>query len=239
MSTTGKSKLMGQLARLIADASRAGDPLESRLCRAFLTMLGGDGAALTLAYTQAQRVTLCTTDEVASQLEDLQDVLQEGPGQDAYRSGELKVAVLSSAATPWPLFADAARKVAGPVTVHALPMRPNEEVVGVLTVYHRDATAVVDHADAQFLSDAIGAALLRDPWSSGGDFRTGPWATRSGIHQATGMVIAQLQLEPADALALLRAHAFAEGTSLAEVADRIVRRQLVFTDQDDAGDENR
>lgn len=228
---------MSQLARLIADVNQAGDPLESRLCRAYLAILGGDGAALTLAYTKAQRVTLCTTDEIAAQLEDLQDVLQEGPGQDAYSSGEIRVADLAATSTSWPLFADAARKAVGAVLVRALPMRPNAEVVGVLTVYHRNVGAVVDQADAQFLSDAIGAALLRDPWSTGGDFRTGPWATRSGIHQATGMVIAQLRIDPADALALLRAHAFAENTSLADVAERIVNRQLAFTDPD--GDENR
>jgi hypothetical protein len=235
--TTDKPRLLSHLARLIADAKQAGAPLETRMCQAYLAILGGDGAAVTMAYTHAQRVTLCCTDDSSAQLEDLQDVLQEGPGQDAYRSGEVKVADLGAETSPWPLFADAARKAVGAVQVCALPMQPNRQVIGVLTVYHRHRGAAVDHDDARFLSDAIGAVLVHA--STGiDDLRTGPWATRAGIHQATGMVVEQLHVAPADALALLRAHAYTHDSSLAEVADRIVQRRLAFTDQD-AGSENR
>jgi AmiR/NasT family two-component response regulator len=57
----------------------------------------------------------------------------------------------------------------------------------------------------------------------------GPWASRSQIHQATGMVVAQLRLSPEDALALLRAHAYAQDSTLAEIAASVVqKRRLDF-----------
>jgi hypothetical protein len=230
--------LLTLLARRIAAAGQAGQPIGSRLCEAYLSILGGDGVAITVAYTQPQRVTLCSTDDISTQLEDLQDVLQEGPGQDAYRSGEIRIADLRRTSTPWPLFADAAREAVGRVLVCALPMRPNQQVVGVLTVYHQPGRAMADQEDAQFLSDAIGAVLLHDSTNTE-DVRSGPWAARSGIHQATGMVVEQLHVTPADALALLRAHAYSYDSSLADVAERIVQRRLAFTDHDDAGSENR
>jgi AmiR/NasT family two-component response regulator len=57
------------------------------------------------------------------------------------------------------------------------------------------------------------------------------WVTRDRISQATGMVVAQLRIAPADALALLRAHAFAHTTTIAEVSLAIVSRELDFTDR--------
>ena len=49
------------------------------------------------------------------------------------------------------------------------------------------------------------------------------------VHQATGIVVAQLAIAPDDALALLRAHAFAENATLDEIARVVVDRQLNFT----------
>ena len=51
------------------------------------------------------------------------------------------------------------------------------------------------------------------------------------MHQAVGMTVAQLTIGPADALAILRAHAFAEGTSLDSIATDVVERRLDFTNQ--------
>jgi hypothetical protein len=140
-------------------------------------------------------------------------VLGEGPGPAADSSGAMAAVDLRDTDQPWRPFADAARRAVGPVLLYAVPMKPGQEVLGVLTVY-RHEPVVPEPEEARFLSDAIDAALLRDPIGHEGDFRAGPWSTRAGIHQATGMVSAQLQVSPADALDVLRAHAYAHDLSL-------------------------
>jgi hypothetical protein len=237
MTQLDKTRLLARLARMVATASGQ-EPLEVRLCHAYLSILGGEGAALTLAYNKPERVTLCATDNIAARLEDLQEVLGEGPGPEAFSSGAMAVVDLHDADQPWPMFAGAAQRAAGPVVLYAVPIKPGHEVLGVLTVY-RHEPVVPDPEEARFLSDSIGAALLLDPIGHEEDFRAGPWSTRAGIHQATGMVTAQLKVSPADALDLLRAHAYAHDLSLAEVAEQIVHRRLSFSTHDEGESENR
>src|SRR4051794_16191019 len=79
MTDLDRISLLARLARAVANEG-SDRPLEERLCRAYLSILGGDGAALTVSYTRPGRITLCVTDDVAARLEDLQDVLGEGPG---------------------------------------------------------------------------------------------------------------------------------------------------------------
>ena len=50
---------------------------------------------------------------------------------------------------------------------------------------------------------------------------------------AIGMVVARLGVPPADALALLRAHAYASASSLAAVASAVVSRHLDLSDPRD------
>lgn len=53
-------------------------------------------------------------------------------------------------------------------------------------------------------------------------------SARAKIHQATGIVVAQLGVDPDDALAVLRSHAFAGDTTLADIAQQLLVRQLSF-----------
>ncbi len=228
MNDLERTTLLARLARLIADDS-ADQPLETRLCRAYLTMMGGDGAAITLSYTEPSRVTLCATGDVAARLEDLQDVMGEGPGPTAYTTQSITVSDLRADAGRWPLFADAARNIPGVTVLYAVPMRPRDHVIGVFTV-HQETPDLPDHDQAQFLADAIGAALTKDAPPLESELDIGPWSARSEIHQATGMVLAQLRISADDAMALLRAHAFSHNLTLAEVADHITSRRLRFSD---------
>ena len=56
---------------------------------------------------------------------------------------------------------------------------------------------------------------------------------RLEVHQATGMVLVQLEIPGEDAFARLRAYAFARGRPLTDVARDVVARRLVFTDEMD------
>ena len=83
---TAKSAILAQLVRVVASET-SDQPLPVRLCLASSAILGADGAAITLCYTETTRLTVCATDEIAARLEDLQEVLGEGPGPDAYITG--------------------------------------------------------------------------------------------------------------------------------------------------------
>jgi hypothetical protein len=50
--------------------------------------------------------------------------------------------------------------------------------------------------------------------------------SRREVHQATGMVLAQLGVAAADALLIIRGHAFARGRTVREVSADIVARRI-------------
>ncbi|MEO7421922.1 MAG: ANTAR domain-containing protein [Ornithinibacter sp.] len=81
---------------------------------------------------------------------------------------------------------------------------------------------------ATVLGLAVGAALLADPPTKS-DAGKGEWGERAEVHQATGMVVAQLGIGAEDATALLRAHAIARYGSLVAVSTDVVDRRLVFS----------
>jgi hypothetical protein len=112
------------------------------------------------------------------------------------------------------------------LSIFAVPMRPERDVLGVITLYNLSPPPDVDLAEAQFLANAIGVSILgRFEQTESTDE---VWSTRDRINQATGMIVAQLGIPPADALAILRAHAFAHGSTLEGVASAVVNRELDF-----------
>ena len=72
------------------------------------------------------------------------------------------------------------------------------------------------------------AARGEGSWSDG-LWRDGLWNDRAEVHQATGMILAQLDVPAQDAFVRLRAHAFATRRPLADIARDVVARRLVFT----------
>ncbi|QIK75052.1 ANTAR domain-containing protein [Nocardioides piscis] len=223
--------LLVRLARAIA-TTPATDALSERLCLASRDLAGADAAALTVVYAQSDRVTLCATDAVSARLEDLQDVMGEGPGLSAVIDRQVTVCALGTfGAQRWPGFAEAAVEVAGPLTVHAVPMLPADRPFGVMTLYQVEHTAqplALDRDTLLRLASATGAALIRDPQAVEDDLDRGPWSSRAKVHQATGMVVAQLGLGIDDALAVLKAHAYAGDTTLDDVATHVLDHTIRF-----------
>jgi hypothetical protein len=224
------SQSLTRLTRALVD-THAEAPLALRLCLALVTVVGLDGGAITVGFAESERTTLCVTDETAEKIEDLQDLLREGPGLDAYRTGDIVVLSRDQQERAWPLLVQALGDDHRPEIVIGVPMSPRDDVLGAAMLYSREAEPPdLDHQELRFLVNAIGVAIL-------GTFERHDdseeiWRTRDQVHQATGMIVAQLRIRPHDALAVLRAHAFAHGSTVAVVAEAVLRRELDFRTDD-------
>lgn len=225
-------RLLRELARRITEED-PGEPFARRLCRAAVDLLGCDGGALTLGYTEKVRVTLAATDPVAEGLESAQEVVQQGPGSDAYTSSRYQRLVIGPEGPRdprWPLL-DLHRLVDGrtTLTVHAVPVRQRADTVGVLTLWERGGTTSVDPESAELVAGILAAALSERLEEEDGAL-VESWAQRAEIHQAAGFVVAQLGLSVDDALALVRAQAYVRGRTMTQTARDIIERRLTFSD---------
>ncbi len=227
--------LLTRLARGIVRGVDRGVPLPDRLCAAAAELLGCDGGAITMAYTLVERVTLCATDDTALVIEETQDVIGQGPGPEAFVTGEYQRLDLVDVDGPdvrWPLLDADALSALAPLVVHALPLGEGEHVIGVVTLYQLGTGRELDLDAALVVARVLTAALLADG-ATQHDVGHGPWGERAEVHQATGMVVAQLGLPENDALALLRAHAYSHDQSMAHTAHAVVTRQLTFSETPD------
>jgi hypothetical protein len=221
------------------DASAA---LVGRICLACVRSLPVSGAAVSVMTAGGHRGVVFASDEVARLLEDVQFMVGDGPGVDAFTSGravlvpDLGGASLRSARA-WPGFREAARDL-GVRAVFAFPLQLGAASLGALTVYRLDSGALDGPhlATAVRLADAAAVAVLdlivgtvadgaelsdADP-SGAGDAEF----YRSEIYQAAGMVMVQLGVSIEVAMIRLRSHAFATGRRTGEVAREIVGRRL-------------
>ena len=118
----------------------------------------------------------------------------------------------------------------------AMPLQLGAINLGVLDLYRgtpgplgrpelRDVAAAVDAATLLLL----GAHTRTDAAGRDGHVVDGSEHNRAEVHQATGMVLVQLDIPAQDAFVRLRAHAFAHRRPLADVARDVVARRLVFT----------
>src|SRR5215212_2906020 len=132
MNDTGR--LLARLA-VVVSTDAGTSPLTTRLCSGCQKLLGADSASITVEIRPSNRVTVGSTDRIASRFEDLQEITGEGPSLDAYSFGEPVVSPLGEDAMErWPLFVSAAREVAPDLTVYALPMRPGAATLGVVSL---------------------------------------------------------------------------------------------------------
>ncbi len=209
--------------------------LAERICRAYVVGLDVDGAAISLLTGSTLSQTLCATDATAELLEELQFSLGEGACVEAAVTGRpVLVADLhhTTEASRWPIFAAAVVEQSDVGALFAVPLQWGTINLGVLDLYRKAPGSLSDAQLRDVMSAADMAGLMflgvrTDP----GD---GVWLDhsvhgRAEIHQATGMVLAQLGVSATNALARLRAYAFAEQRLLSDVAHDVVSRRLCFT----------
>ena len=107
-------------------------------------------------------------------------------------------------------------------------MRPQGRVLGVLSAHLSGGGELTGGLEAaQFLADAVAAALLLDPQTTDTSGPSGPWSGRAHIHQPPAWW-SHSWSSPADALALLRARAWAEDATLDDIVTQVLAATLVF-----------
>lgn len=201
------------------------------------------GTGLTMLRNGDLREPVYATGPKSQDLEELQFTLGEGPGVDALEAaGPVLSADMAggSAARHWPAFAPAAARC-GARAIYAVPVAAGAIRLGVLNVYRTDTglPSSAELTDALIFADAIMVLAI----DGRGGVATGleelievSFAERRAhVHQAAGMVAAQLDLNVTDALARLRAHAYLLDRRLGEVATDVVRRRLRFGPDGDGG----
>jgi ANTAR domain/GAF domain len=85
------------------------------------------------------------------------------------------------------------------------------------------------HPDGQHPCGRYADGDREQPHRSDGAWWDGLSGDRAEVHQATGMILVQLDVPASDAFARLRAYAFARQRPVGEVARDVVARRLVFT----------
>jgi hypothetical protein len=211
------------------------DELCASLCASFIDALPVTGAALSAFSGSAQETSLCASDGLAARLDELQFDLGEGPRWEAARcrSPVFLPHVRSMTHEKWPVFGKALMD-SDVQALFVFPLIVGAMDIGVIELYSTAPGALgeTDVMTARALADQAAWSLLRrilvpdaEQETSGG----GLSPSRREIHQATGMVLAQTGGTAADALLLLRGHAFANGQSVRETANEVLEKRLNFT----------
>lgn len=223
----------GQLDRPgnVADALR-------RICGATATALSASGVGVSVVTGDGEWGFAIASSPTSQLLEELQFTLGEGPCMDAMatRRPVLVADVTGGVAERWPIYSSAVREK-GVRSVFAFPLFAGSASVGVLDVFRGRAGVMNEQDMAQSLTfaeiarTAILDGQLQAPVDEVPDgFDESP-GYRAEVFQAQGMVMVQLGVTLAESLLRLRAHAYANGRTLADVARDVVAGTVRF-DQD-------
>ncbi|WP_181775155.1 ANTAR domain-containing protein [Amycolatopsis pittospori] len=189
--------------------------------------------AVTLFHIGESDASVVVSDPVAAKANDLEYVLGEGPSRERpFKPGVCGEPELSSR---WPQFGPAAREL-GVRAVVSAQLGLVEAPMGTLTAYRPESAPNAEVArSVGVLAEALTATALHPAVRLDGVDGLpvhplfGDVDLRVVVHQATGVVMTTHQCSAADALDLIRAHAFARNESLTELAYAIVKRTYKLT----------
>lgn len=207
------------------------------LCMATIDILDVGGAGISVHGPSGAIYSVGVAGPDMARLHELERTLGEGPCIDAFNhrnpTAEPDLAEVSK--LRWPAFCAEALLRTSARAAFGYPLRMGDECFGALNLYNTRAGPLTadQHEDALLLADLSTRNILTNPDPE--QTQEAPALEILGaihiqveVHQATGMVSAQLSVPVADALALLRARAFAEGRTIGEVAADVVARRTRF-----------
>jgi hypothetical protein len=203
-----------------------------RLCRVVARTLPASGAGVSVVAGGVHAVA-AASDPVSEMLEDLQFILGEGPCLDALASRQpiLEPDLDGAASWRWLGYAPAAME-RGACAVFAFPLQIGAAQLGVLDVYHdqpgsmstetlAQAMTFADLAVETLLDGQEHAEVGRPPQDL--DQALDPHYV---VYQAQGMTMIDLGVSLDEAMARLRAYAYAHERPLRDVAADIVAGSL-------------
>jgi hypothetical protein len=217
------------------------------VCTVAVDELVMSGAVVSLMATSAAApghlgaIAAWSSDHVRL-VEELEFSLGEGPGMDAFlTSRPVLMPDLERAVGRWPGYAPAAC-AAGSHAVFAFPMHVGAARLGVLSLHmSRPRSLTAPEIATSLMVTELATEIVLDGFPSVADRgaaelpRFDVDSMRDQVYQAQGMVMVQLGVSLPEALARLRAHAFATDQDLADLAvDVLAGRAHLPSDPDGA-----
>jgi hypothetical protein len=218
-----------------------GSKAADRLCEACVELFDVQGAALSLVLDGAPTGTLGASGSKARLYDELQFTYGEGPCLDTVTlKAPVMVIDLADPEMRWPAYRPAmlAHRIRG---VYAMPVIVGGEYSGALDLFQTQPGGLsTEQLEGAFVAaDLAGIPVLdllsEDLQAAVADPESDAWAeltalSRAEVSQATGMIMAQLNIGPAEALVRLRAHAYATGNTATDVAREILAHRLRLSD---------
>lgn len=206
------------------------------LCRCAADDLALRGAAATLMPNLGTN-TVSASSAVARQLEEAQFGLGEGPSRDAFAARRpVLLADLVDVGTPrWPGWVPVALD-AGVFAAYALPLHAGATIFGALTLYSGRRVLDGEGLETAFVYAEVATEILLDRGTGDGR-RLAPdldaaLDTHAHVYQAQGMVMVDLGVTLAEALARMRAHAWSTDQDLTALAGDIVAGRVALPRDD-------
>ena len=210
---------------------------ESELWRPVLEVIPVEGAAISTIADFLGTETVAASSPLAARLDELQFDLGEGPCWDAMEGGRpvLESDLRANTNGHWPAFSRAiSEQEVGAIFAFPLVFGPLK--LGAMDLYCGDPRELSSREQRQsgILASVISRIVLNRAIRRADepDLR-GPedQFSRRLIHQATGVVLAQLSISADDARLLIQGHAFALNQSMRQVAEEILEHRLDFSRQ--------
>jgi hypothetical protein len=177
--------------------------------------------------------SVCTTNDVSYQIEELQYTLGEGPCVDAYHQDRpvLEPDLADPVVPRWLAFTPLAVS-AGARAVFGFPLQVGAVRLGAVNLYRDRAGHLSDdqYADTLVMADVAAQAVLA--FQANAPLGAVSAELEIGanfhfvVHQASGMVAASMGVSVGEGLIRLRAYAFANDRRITEVAEAVVARRL-------------
>jgi hypothetical protein len=215
----------------MSDVSRI---VGSKLASPFLELMPVAGASISVFDQGRRSVLLHSTDQTSKRLEELHFDLGEGPLFEAFASGSMVAVPDVAASQRWPAFVHSANDLdVGAIFV--FPLMLGAVCTGAVLCYRKTAGPLSDSA-AEIgisLSRAIAGPAFREAIDVALEESLDEYAPiewRRQVHQATGMVLAQLNITATDAFSRIRAYAYSDGRTVDEVANDVVAGRLDFSE---------